>query len=393
MITQKDQICKELKTLGAIGFTPDKGTTRVAYSKDFYLGRSYVENLMRKAGLKVCIDSVGNLIGLKEGTDPSEKIISLGSHIDSVPGGGIYDGCLGVLGAIACIRKMCQEGYQNRHPLEVIAFIEEEGNAVGGTFGSKCFTGTALTDGEKEKAEALGISITAIKQAKRQKADYAAYLELHIEQGGILENENLDIGIVEGIVGIYRYHCSVKGQANHAGTTPMYLRDDAFFKSVVMLKDLFTQVSQRKDGMVCTVGSFHIVNPAVNVVPGETEFILEARSPHTKIMVSIIEQWKEKYEKQGLTVAQFSGQRETEMEHTLLNKMEEICTEKGYSYKRMFSGAGHDAMNMASFTPSAMIFIPSMCGISHRIKEYSNEEEIEKGTEVLYQMIKKCDQI
>ena len=183
--------------------------------------------------------------GLNNGT-----LSAIVSHIDSVPNGGIYDGCLGVLGAIECIREMNRCNFKNIHPIEVVAFIEEEGNAVGGTFGSKCFTGMPILPEELEKAKCFNISSSDILAAKRNKNDYCAYVELHIEQGGILENETKDIGIVEGIVGIARFHAEICGDANHAGTTPMVLRNDAMQKSAVALSDLYQRVSLRDDGSI-----------------------------------------------------------------------------------------------------------------------------------------------
>lgn len=391
MRIDKQRVFRELTTLGEIGFVPGEGTSRVAYTESFFQGRDYVKTLMEEAGLQVHIDSVGNLIGRKEGTEPEDRIISLGSHIDSVPGGGIYDGCLGVLGAIECVRRMDGEGYENRHPIEVIAFVEEEGNAIGGTFGSRCFTGENTTEEERSKAASVGITLEDIRAAEKKKEEYLAYLELHIEQGGVLEGENLQVGIVEGIVGITRYHGQVKGEANHAGTTPMSLRNDAMAKSVHMLDDLYHRVLQREDGMVCTVGVFEINPPAVNVVPEKTKFILEARHRSMEEMTEVISAWEADYRGQGLKLEQFLVQPETVMDLRLLQTMEGICNRKGFSYKKMYSGAGHDAMNMARLTPSAMIFIPSKGGRSHCISEFSEVEDIGNGVEVLFEMIKMLD--
>lgn len=391
MSIERQRICRELSALGEFGFVPGEGTSRVAYSQSFLQGRDYVKALMEEAGLQVFIDGVGNLIGRKEGKLPGSKIISVGSHIDSVPGGGIYDGCLGVLGGIECIRAMKREGYTNRHPIEVIAFIEEEGNAIGGTFGSRCFVGEALSEEEIKKAASFGMTLEDIRSAKGKAEDYEAYLELHIEQGGVLESKNLEIGIVEGIVGIARFDGLVEGETNHAGTTPMSLRKDAMTRSVNMLDDLYDRVLRRKDGMVCTVGEFRIVSPAVNVVPGKTRFTLEVRNPHMEEMLKVVSAWEANYEPQGLKLQQFLQQDETMMDGQLLDKMEGICCSKRLSFTRMYSGAGHDAMNMAGFTPSGMIFIPSVDGRSHCIEEFSKEEDIGNGTEVLFEMIKTLD--
>lgn len=384
----KQRLYEELKELGEIGFQQDAGTTRTAYSQAFFQGRDYVQNRMKEAGLKTEIDSIGNLTGLWEGERQGGKKILVGSHIDSVPGGGIFDGCLGVLSAVECVRALKREGFQPFFPIEIVAFIEEEGNAIGGTFGSRCFTGGAVTEEEREKAKKFGVNAEDIRQAARKPEDYQAYLELHIEQGGILEAEEKEIGIVEGIVGIARYHGTVLGEANHAGTTPMELRDDAMMKSVEILQDLYHSVLKRKNGMVCTVGDFHIPKPAANVIPGQTEFLLEGRYRQLEVLSAFIEEWKRKYEEEGLKLELFLQQKETLMDKEMLFLWEKICQREGLTWKSMYSGAGHDAMNLAGFTATGMIFIPSKGGISHSIKENSSMEEVAKGTQVLYQMIK-----
>lgn len=395
MAVNGERVVSDLKSLGKIGYEEGIGTTRVAYSPAYVEGAAYTRMLMEDAGLTVSVDPAGNLIGRLEPSVPAEdaeaKVISIGSHVDSVPGGGIYDGCLGVMSGIECIRALKEEGYANRHPIEIISFIEEEGNAVGGTFGSKCFTGMKVEDTELKKACNYDITEEMIVSAKKSPEDYAAYLELHIEQGGILESEKLPIGVVEGIVGIARYRASVAGQANHAGTTPMNLRNDAMQKTLAMLQELYNEVSAREDGMVCTIGQLDIINPAVNVVPGRVEFLIEARGKSIEDVTAVIEEWGHRHEAEGLTLENYLEQKETLMDSQLLESLEAICEEKAIGWKRMFSGAGHDAMNMVYFTPTVMIFIPSIGGISHNRAEYSTLEDITLGTEVLYNLLKKLD--
>lgn len=382
-------IAENLKRLGAIGFQPGAGTTRMAYSPEYEEGRDYVKKLMEDAGLEVSLDSVGNLSGVLRGK--TNKRIAAGSHIDTVPGAGIYDGTLGVIAAIQCVKELRNSGYENEHTIEIIAFTEEEGNVIGGTFGSKCFTGQAPEPVELEKMRAYGLTGESVKAALRNKEDYRCYLEYHIEQGGILENENKTIGIVEGIVGIIRFRAMVKGTANHAGTTPMHLRDDAVAKACEIISDLTAHVSDRYQDMVCTVGDVWVPRGAANVVPGECGFLIELRYRSLEPMYEVIDYIKEKYSGAGLALEQILEQKETVMSGSIADLAEDICREKQYSYKRMFSGAGHDAMNMAYFTPCGMIFIQSAGGISHNPKEYSSPEDIEKGKEVLKEMIVNLD--
>lgn len=381
------RICDDLQTLGNIGFVQGQGTNRVAYSDDFIKGRNFVKKLMEDAGLKTSVDSVGNLSGIISGKNPYAPRVLVGSHIDSVPNGGIYDGCLGVLSAIECIREMKCSGFEPTHSIEIVAFIEEEGNAVGGTFGSKCFTGKKISNGEIQKASAFKISEADILHAKHDNHEYLSYLELHIEQGGVLENDGLDIGIVEGIVGITRWKLEMLGTANHAGTTPMRLRNDAMWNSVIALNDLYQRVISADDNMVCTVGIYDIENPAINVIPAQTSFYIETRHSKPSSMHGLVNSWLRQYEPVGLNHSLISDQKETLMDTSILNLIEDSCKDFGYTYKRMFSGAGHDAMNLASFVPSAMIFIPSVGGISHSIREFSTPHAIQKGTQILYDVL------
>lgn len=382
-------IAENLKGLGAIGFQPSAGTTRMAYSPEYEEGRDYVKKLMEDAGLEVSLDSVGNLSGVLRGK--TDKRIATGSHIDTVPGAGMYDGTLGVIAAIQCVKELRSNGYENEHSIEVIAFTEEEGNVIGGTFGSKCFTGQRIEPAELEKMKAYGLTEESVKAARRNEEDYRCYLEYHIEQGGVLESENKTIGIVEGIVGIIRFRATVKGTANHAGTTPMHLRNDAVVKACGIISDLISYVSDHYRDMVCTVGDVWVPRGAANVVPGECGFLIELRYRSLEPMYEAIKYIREKYDESNLTLEQILEQKETVMSCSIAGLAEDICREKQYSYKRMFSGAGHDAMNMAYFTPCGMIFIQSAGGISHNPKEFSSPEDIEKGKEVLKEMIVNLD--
>jgi acetylornithine deacetylase/succinyl-diaminopimelate desuccinylase-like protein len=367
------KIIEELKTLGHIGFQSGMGTTRLAYSKDYIKGRKYIEQLMKDVGLKISLDSVGNLSGVLDGT--IKKRIAVGSHLDTVPNGGIYDGALGVIAAIECVREFQKIGYKNRHTIEVIAFTEEEGNVIGGTFGSRCFAG--------QKIEPM--------EYKKMYQYYICYLEYHIEQGGVLDNENKTIGIVEGIVGIIRFRATVQGTANHAGTTPMKLRDDAVVKACKIISDITDCVRCFHEDMVCTVGNIWVPNGAANVVPGECSFILELRGKSLGSLYQPIEYIRKKYKSRGLMLEQILEQHETEMDKEIVDLSESVCMGKRVSYKKMFSGAGHDAMNMALITPCGMIFVPSANGMSHNPQEYTDPKDILEGKNVLKEIILKID--
>lgn len=385
-----ERLQRDIEDLGRIGFEENVGVTRLAYSKAYDEGVNFVKGLMESAGMKTCIDPVGNLIGRIEGN--SEKIISIGSHIDSVPAGGIYDGTLGVLAGIECVRALQENGYKNHHPIEVIAFVEEEGNVVGGTFGSKCFTGTPIEDASIPKMLKHGLNMDSVKSACRNPEQYKCYLELHIEQGGILDNTNTSIGVVQGIVGIVRYKAIVKGVANHAGSTPMNLRDDALTKSCKMITRLMEIAHLKDEEMTCTVGDLTVSPGAVNVIPGKVEFIIELRGKSTNTIYEVIKLFNEEFKDQGLSLENILRQKETVLDERVVNTIRNSCEKANVSYREMYSGAGHDAINMALFTPSGMIFIPSIGGISHSIDEKSSKESIKIGTEILCKAIKALDQ-
>ncbi len=385
------RLIEQLETLGNIGFEAEKGTSRPAYSQAFNQGRAYVQDLMTEAGLITSVDEVGNLVGVLGGKSGYKKI-SIGSHIDTVPWGGIYDGTLGVLAAIEVIRALKNEEYENKHPIEIIAFNEEEGNVIGGTFGSKAFVGAKLEDAMRAKMAEHQITLQNYRNSKRRAEDYHCYVELHIEQGGRLEKDKTDIGLVEGIVGIVRYKASVTGQANHAGSTPMDLRDDALTKTCEIIDDLMKTVVANSRTMVCTVGTLNVVPGVVNIIPGLTEFVIEMRDSQMESMEEVIAGLRDRWESQGLELEKIIDQPVTRCDKHLGQLLEDATESLGLSAQKIFSGAGHDLINMAMLTPSVLIFIPSKDGISHSIKEFSEKRDIANGTEVLLELVKKIDE-
>lgn len=384
-----DRLMADIKKLGNIGYEEGKGTSRMAYSEAFFKGRDYVKSLMEEAGLSTHIDAVGNLTGVLEGSEP--KKIAIGSHIDTVPNGGMYDGALGVLAGIEAVRSLKEMNYQNRYTIEIIAFNEEEGNVVGGTFGSKAFAGAKLEDSMIEKMAQYNMTISDFKSAKRNGKDYLAYLEYHIEQGGILEKINTEIGIVPGIFGIIRYRVVVNGVANHAGSTPMYLRNDALEKSCNFITDSYNMVRKKNNTMVCTIGVMNIEPGAVNVIPGRAEFVIELRDKDMTDMYEVINELQKKYAGDSIEMTKIIEQENTVCSPELISLLKECAEDLGYSSATVYSGAGHDLINTSMIMPSALLFIPSVKGISHHKDEFSKKEHIEKGTKVLIEAIKRID--
>ncbi len=377
---------------------------RVAYTKGDIEGRAWFMELMKKAGLNPTIDAAGNIIGKRNGKNASLKPIAFGSHIDMVPDGGNYDGTLGSLSALEVIEILNENNVVTEHPLEVIIFANEE----GGTIGSMAMVGNLSAEGLKQKSQsgltqaegikALGGNPDNIQSAKRNKGDIHAWLELHIEQGGILEREKIQIGVVEGIVGIVHWEVTVEGFANHAGTTPMALRQDALVaasKFVIAVNEVINSV---KGNQVGTVGKIGVQPGAYNVIPGKVLLGLEIRD----LSAPKIEMLFKAIEKKAVTIASSSRtkisfvRQANESKPALTNKalqqsINSSAKALGFTTKFMQSGAGHDSQEMAAIAPVAMIFIPSVGGISHSPKEFSTAIDMANGANVLLQTILKLD--
>ncbi len=378
---QRLQAC--IEALGRVGFQEGLGTSRPAYSPAFLAGRDMVRGWMEEAGLETAVDPVGNLTGRLAGS--SGKIVSIGSHIDTVPNGGMFDGAYGVLAGIEAVRTLVENGFICRDTLEVIAFNEEEGNVVGGTFGSKSFAGQPQEQAALERAGALGIHPADVAASQRDPAPYRCYLELHVEQGGVLEREGITAGIVDGIVGIARFMVTVRGEANHAGSTPMDLRDDALLHACRLITRMEAISREIDPQMTCTVGTLSVEPGAVNVVPGRVVFPIELRSIHMSHIDQAISRFRQ--EAEGVEVEPFLRQEPTIMDPALQKILEAACEAQGLTFRHMPSGAGHDAINMALMTPAAMLFVPSAGGVSHSIHEYTAPEDLAAGAQVLLEAL------
>ena len=389
------RIVKHLEALSEFGKNPQGGVSRVAYTEADRAGRQYVMGLMREAGLDVHIDVAGNLVGTRAGSDSRLKPLVIGSHIDSVPEGGNFDGDVGSLGAIEVAQTLKERGVRMHHPLKVIIFENEEGVMFGSTaiargadaarLNSISQSGMKVRDGIKF----LGGDPDRIAEAKRDPGSISAYVELHIEQGGVLEQQQVQIGIVEGIVGILDSEVTVEGIANHAGTTPMNQRHDALLSAsrfVEKFNQLVTSVPGRQVG---TVGWIKAQPGAYNVIPGKVILGVELRDLDANKISVLFEQSRaaaDEIGRQNGTTFHFSARDLSTPALTSKSVQEVIgkaATRLGLSTKLMPSGAGHDAQEMADLGPIGMIFIPSVGGISHSPKEYSKPEDIENGANVL----------
>lgn len=388
-----ERIMNQLLQLGQIGWEPDRGMNRPPYSPAYDRAREYVRKIMEEAGMKTRIDAVGNLFGRYDGNVAGMKILLSGSHLDAVPEGGIYDGPLGVLGALEAMRYLHESG--NSHPLEVVAFTGEEGGEMGGTFGSRCFAG-AVDFGHlppDDVMEFLGVSREKILGSRGNPGNYEAYIELHIEQGPVLINQGTGIGIPTAIAGITRYLVTVSGEANHAGTTPMMVRSDALKTAVEVLGEWYEYAFSRKD-FVSNVGKLTVKPGSPAIIPGSVEFVLELRS----VDRNSIEQGVGKMESilaagknQKGTMSLMIDKGAAAMNSSLREKIVAASDEAGLKWLELPSGAMHDAAPVSREIPSAMIFIPSIGGISHSKDEFSTSQDIRNGVEVLARTLEMLD--
>ena len=385
-----------LEDLARYGRDENGQPNRVAFSDGDLEGRAYVMNLMRQAGLETAVDAAGNIIGRRSGKKAGLKPIGFGSHIDMVPHGGNYDGCVGSMAAIEVARTLDEKGIRTDHPLEVIIFSNEEGGVMGSrvlagalkpeALGVVNSTGYSMGQG----IQRLGGDTTRLSGARREKGSMAAFLELHIEQGGILDQEGLDIGVVEGIVGLRWWDVTIRGMANHAGTTPMDMRKDALLAGARFIQAVNEEAVKMKGKQVATVGRIRANPGAPNVIPGEVILSLEIRDLSDDTIDALfagIRQRAGRIAEESGTTFDFRALDTTGKPaltaEWIQAEIRNAADGLGLSHRQMQSGAGHDAQDMALICPVGMIFIPSKGGISHSPDEYSSPEDIANGADVL----------
>ncbi len=399
----EQRIVEHLTALSQFGKNPQGGVSRVAYSEADRQARDYAMGLMRSAGLEVSIDAAANLVGRRAGSDATMKPLVMGSHIDSVPEGGNYDGDVGSMSAIEVAQTLNERKIVTRHPLEVIIFANEEGgtigsHAIGGEFNEKYF-GFVSNSGKtiREGIKFIGGDPDKLASVRRKRGDIQAYLELHIEQGGILENEKINIGVVEGIVGITHWDVKIEGFANHAGTTPMNQRRDAMLAAAKFIDAVNRVVTNIPGRQVGTVGKLQAWPGAYNVIPGKVVLGLELRdldAAKVRIMYQKIRDEAAAIGKSTGTTFEFietDSSVPAPTDERIRKLIDETAKGLGLTTKFMPSGAGHDAQELAPIAPIGMIFIPSVGGISHSPKEFSRPEDIANGANVLLLTLLKLD--
>ncbi len=394
LLINSDRLSRSIQELAEIGELPDSGVRRIAYSPDDLVARQRVQAWMASAGMTIRMDAAGNIIGTYPGKQPTLPALSTGSHIDTVPTGGRYDGAFGVLAGLEVVRVLQERQLQLRHPLELIVFTDEEGSMIG----SKAMAGHVVNDpdyyrrpdGEDIRTclKRIGGNWEQLPSAARSRQHIAVFLELHVEQGPILESMGSQIGIVKGIVGQRRYQITVTGQSNHAGTTPMYMRQDALVAAARMVL-LVNEVGSVPGQQVATVGLLNVFPNAANVVPGRVEMSMDIRDLSAFHLESLMEQVMAKAQEiatQTKTTIDIQPMLRTEpapaAEH-VQRAIAQTCKNLGLTHTYLPSRASHDAQEIATFTDMGMIFVPSKAGLSHAEAEYTAPEQCTQGANVL----------
>lgn len=385
--------------MAEIGKTENDGVTRLALSREDKEARMLFIKWMKDLKMKVRVDDFGNIYGRSEGTDPNASAIISGSHLDTVPKGGKFDGVLGVLSALEVVESVIESEIQHTHPIEIVAFTNEEGarftpqmlgsGAVTGQFSRDYTYNRQDVDGYKFIDELKGINFVGDKANRLNNVE--AFIEMHIEQGPTLETNQHTVGVVEGIAGFSWLEVNVFGQSNHSGTTPMELRQDSLVTSASIIEKISQWAKDRADGTVATVGNIRTNPGTINVIPGETFFTVDARYPKADLFEQCIEEIKELINRcvQRDSITCSINETRTfppvRFSSRVVNTVEEVCTDQQISYRRMISGAGHDAMYMNNIADTAMIFVPSIDGKSHCEEENTSWKDIEKGVSILYE--------
>ncbi|MEO0925725.1 MAG: Zn-dependent hydrolase [Cyanobacteria bacterium J06643_13] len=398
LLVNGDRLNQSIASLASIGQLPNGGVKRIAYSKEDVEARNLVQQWMKDLEMEIAIDAAGNIIGKYLGKNPLASAIATGSHIDTVPCGGHYDGAYGVLAGLEVVRVLKENQIKLERPIEVIVFTDEEGSMIG----SKAISGRVVGDPEYYRRPdgtdiqtclaKIGGDWHRLSQARRSTKDVSAFVELHVEQGPVLESMQKQIGVVEGIVGQRRFQITVKGSANHAGTTPMSMRCDALVAASQVVLAV-NQIGNSSGQQVATVGKMEVKPNAANVVPGWVEMSLDIRDLSSLHIDSLLSQLRTHLEE--IAVATNTQIRlnpclhnEPALAEPYIQKAIALsCEQLNLSYTYLPSRASHDAQEMAQLADMGMIFVPSEMGVSHDASEYTSPEQCTQGANILLQTL------
>ena len=397
-VSRRHRLNQSIATLANIGKLDNGGVKRIAYSTEDIEARCLVQQWMKELEMETKIDAAGNIIGRYPGNNPQKSAVATGSHIDTVPCGGHYDGAYGVLAGLEAVKVLKENQIKLDRPIEVIVFTDEEGSMIG----SKAISGRVVGDSEYYRRPdgtdiqtcltRVGGSWDNITQARRSAEDIFAFVELHVEQGPVLESMGKQIGVVEGIVGQRRFNITVKGSANHAGTTPMSMRCDALVAASQVVLAV-NRIGLTTGQQVATVGKMEVKPNAANVVPGWVEMSLDIRDLSSLHIDSLLKQLRVHLEEIAVdtnTQIRLNPCLHNEpalAEPYIQKAIASACEALDLSYTYLPSRASHDAQEMAQIADMGMIFVPSKMGVSHDASEYTSPEQCIQGANVLLQTL------
>jgi len=396
-----ERLWAALMAMAEIGATPEGGVRRLALSDEDRAARDRLVGWLESAGLAVRVDDLGNIYGRRAGTTPEAAPVVMGSHLDTVPTGGRFDGALGVLGALEVVRALRDAGLGTRRPLDVVCWTNEEGvrfspamlasGVVSGRFTRDEAFAAQDDDGQTFGEELHRIGYAG--DAASRLAAAAAYLELHIEQGPVLERTGAQIGIVEGVEGISWSRVEITGRAAHAGPTPLADRRDALLAASRLVLAL-RALAERIPGVRATVGRLDVMPNAVNVVPGMVRLTADLRAPRTEALEEALAAFRDACARtargDGVTVeaTEFWRSPPTPFAPDVVEVVAEAARARGYGARRLWAGAGHDAKYIADRVPSGMIFVPSAGGLSHNPAEWTTPDDCARGATVLMDAVR-----
>ncbi|SUB81415.1 N-carbamoyl-L-amino acid hydrolase [Pragia fontium] len=400
-----DRIQRHLEQIATFTATPGQGTTRMSYSEQGQQAREYIKAQMLAVGLTVREDAIGNIFGKLVGQDATLPSVMIGSHFDSVPNGGAFDGPAGVVMGLEIATLFHEHKLTPHYPLEVVALVEEEGASFGrGLLASCAIAGKVSADELHTLRDAQGISAAArmadvgfnaddVSSVIRSPDSLKAFIELHIEQGPVLEQHGTDIGLVDVIVGITQLVVTISGKAGHAGTTPMDNRQDALVVASRVVSQVGDFARQAGEATVATVGKLQVFPNGANVIPNKVVFTVDIRSKSEEKLNQVIALTKDCIQQnsgEGITVQveQPLYVSPTPLNPELHQRLQKHSDQLGLSSRTMVSGAGHDAMIFAGITDVGLVFVPSRNGLSHHPDEWTDYEQIQKGVDVIFHTVK-----
>lgn len=401
-VQKLDQLAEEtagkLEWLAGFGKDPEGGVSRLLYTKEWVEGQHALKEWMENEGLEARFDDIGNLFGTLKGKNTSETVLT-GSHVDTVKNGGRFDGAYGIVAGILALKYLKKHFGQPVRNIEVVSMAEEEGSRFPYSFwGSKNIVGLAKREDVETIKDFDGVPfVEAMKNAgfgfgdesKGPREDLKAFVEVHVEQGSVLETEKTAIGVVNNIVGQRRYTVEITGEANHAGTTPMGYRKDAMYAASHMIHEIISMARKIGDPLVTTVGKIEAYPNIVNVVPGKAIYTIDVRHTDKEAIVSFTEQMAARMQEISreheveMDIDLWMDEDPVPMDQRVVELIEKQCEQNGLNYKVMHSGAGHDSQIFAPVVPTAMLFVPSLKGISHNPAEFTEPADLAEGVKAL----------